>query len=251
MSALPLIMLHGFTGSGSSFDSVAPLLSGRTVLTPDLPGHGARGLPLGAGRSGFVAALDELAGFLERSGHARIDLFGYSMGARLALAFALRFPRRVRRLILESGSPGLRTRRQRLNRRRADERLALGLEREGVEAFTRRWEQMPLFDGLRALPAEEQVRLRARRTGHSTAGLAWALRSLGTGVQPSQWARLGQMQLPVLLLAGLRDEKFTRIARALADRLPDATLRLLPGVFHVPHLEAPRAWASEVRSFLE
>lgn len=251
MSKPPLLMLHGFTGSGASFESVAPLLPDRAVVTPDLPGHGdARPLPA-EGRAGFVAALNELAERIGRAGHAQVDLLGYSMGARLALAFALRFPDRVRRLVLESGSPGLRTRRQRLNRRRADEELACALEREGVEAFVRRWERLPLFAGLRDLPEASQVRLRSRRTGHSVAGLAWVLRSLGTGVQPSQWARLGQLQCPVLVLAGLRDEKFTRIARAMAERLPNATLRLLPGVSHVPHLEAPHAWASEVRSFLE
>ncbi|MEN9796565.1 MAG: hypothetical protein RL653_261 [Pseudomonadota bacterium] len=252
MSGLPLLMLHGFTGSGSSFQAVAPLLGDRTLITPDLPGHGAAGRQLPtAGRAGFFKALDELAALLERSGQGQVDLFGYSMGARLALAFALRFPGRVRRLVLESGSPGLRTRRQRLNRRRADERLARGIEREGVDAFIRRWEQLPLFAGLRALPAEAQAQLRDRRTGQSTDGLAWALRSLGTGVQPSQWARLGQVRPPVLVLAGLRDEKFTRLARAMADRLPDARLRLLPGAFHVPHLEVPQAWASEVRGFLD
>src|SRR5207253_1856901 len=75
------------------------------------------GLP-GQGRSppatGWDAALDELG---EGLGPGPFHLAGYSMGARLALAFAMRFPERVRSLALESGSPGLadlaeRTRRQ-------------------------------------------------------------------------------------------------------------------------------------------
>jgi 2-succinyl-6-hydroxy-2,4-cyclohexadiene-1-carboxylate synthase len=194
--------------------------------------------------------LDELAVSLDAEGLGFVDLHGYSMGDRLALAFALRFPGRVRRLVLESGSPGLGTRRQRLNRRAADERLARFVESRGVEVFASRWERLPLFEGLRALPEVGQAALQARRGSHSAEGLAWALRALGTGVQGSQWSRLEALSIPVLILTGSRDSKFTRIGRAMAARLSLARHVELPGVFHVPHLEAPAAWAREISSFL-
>jgi 2-succinyl-6-hydroxy-2,4-cyclohexadiene-1-carboxylate synthase len=119
-----------------------------------------------------------------------------------------------------------------------------------VEAFAARWERLPLFAGVRALPSQEQAVLRARRVAHTAEGLAWALRALGTGMQPSQWSRLGGLLVPVLLVTGSRDLKFTRIARAMAARLPSCQNVELPGVFHVPHLEAPAAWANAVSTFL-
>jgi 2-succinyl-6-hydroxy-2,4-cyclohexadiene-1-carboxylate synthase len=246
----PLVLLHGFTGRGDAFGPLAAHLPGRALVAPDLPGHG-RAPPLAAqGRAAFGQVLDVLAGTLDAQGLRQVDLHGYSMGARLALAFALRHPARVRRLVLESGSPGLRTRRQRLHRRAADERLAHLVQTLGVGPFVARWEALPLFAGLRALPEGAQSGLRARREGQSPEGLAWALRSLGTGVQPSQWERLARLPVPVLVISGGRDAKFTRIGRELAARIPEARAVVIPGAFHVPHLEAPGEWAREISRFL-
>ena len=93
-----------------------------------------------------------------RTGLERVDVAGYSLGARVALGLGLRAPERVGRLVLESGSPGLRRRRERGERRRDDAALAEVIERDGLEAFVRRWEALPLFDGLRRLPEELRTR---------------------------------------------------------------------------------------------
>lgn len=247
----PLLSLHGFTGTGEGAASLSAHLPGRELFAPDLPGHGSAP-PLGhEGPPGFSRTLDVLAATLDAHGLRAVDVLGYSMGARLALAFALRHPGRVRRLVLESGSPGLRTRRQRLNRRAADERLARFIETQGVAAFAARWEALPLFEGVRTLVSPEvQSSLRARRLAQSQQGLAWALRALGTGAQPSQWQRLGRLSVPVLVLAGGRDAKFTRLGHQLASLIPGACAAVLAGAFHVPHLEAPAQWAQEVSRFL-
>lgn len=247
----PLLSLHGFTGTGEGAAALAAHLPGRELWAPDLPGHG-NAPPLGVeGGRGFSRTLDVLAATLDAHGLQAVDLHGYSMGARLALAFALRHPGRVRRLVLESGSPGLRTRRQRLNRRAADERLARFIEARGVAAFVARWEALPLFAGVRNLvdPAVQSA-MRARRLAQSPQGLAWALRALGTGSQPSQWQRLGRLSVPVLVLVGGRDAKFARIGHRVAALVPGARTAVLPGAFHVPHLEAPTRWAGEVSKFL-
>ena len=175
---------------------------------------------------------------------------GYSLGARVALGLAAEAPGRLRRMVLESGSPGLRRRRDRGVRRLEDAALAARIESEGVERFIQTWEALPLFAGLRSLPAEVQAALRARRLAGDAEGLALSLRRLGLGAQPSYWSALPRIRTPALLLTGDRDEKFTRVARRMAAELPMVWGHVFPGVGHAPHLEVPEAWAREVVGFL-
>ncbi|MBI5546303.1 MAG: 2-succinyl-6-hydroxy-2,4-cyclohexadiene-1-carboxylate synthase [Deltaproteobacteria bacterium] len=251
---IPALLLHGFTGSRHSFDHLQPLLGDLLRATcVDLPGHGRTALPRTSGTDGtdgakgFLEIVEAIAGLLEEPG----VLLGYSQGARLALAVAARHPSRVRCLVLESVRPGLKRASERLERRKSDEALAKRLLRDGVPAFVDRWEQEPLFAGLRALPVEARVALRARRTAHTAEGLAGALRCMGQGMQPDLWPWLPELRVPTLLLTGQRDRRYTGIARRMAARLPRARQVSFSGTGHAPHLERPREYAAEVRAFLE
>ena len=244
----PLLLLHGFTGNRDAWSHLRPLLGGRfRVLAPDLPGHGES--PIGADTT-FKGTVDHLLALLDSQGLERVDVGGYSLGARVALGLCLRAPERVGRLVLESGNPGLRRRRDRGERRREDAALAEVIERDGLEAFVRRWEALSLFDGLRSLPVDVRVRLRERRLAHRPDALASSLRALSLGAQPSYWAQLWTVRAPTLLLTGERDEKFTAIARAMAAEIPLVWGHVFPGAGHAPHLESPEEWAREVGSFL-
>ena len=77
----------------------------------------------------------------------------------------------------------------------------------------------------------------------AAAGLAAALRGLGTGVMPSLWGRLGELAIPVELVVGERDEKFRAIAERMEAELTDARLHVVSGSGHAVHLEAPEAVA--------
>ena len=241
----PLALLHGFTGTAGSFDHLRGVLQERfRVTVPDLPGHG--GSPPA---TGWVEAIDALGAAL---GAGRFDLAGYSMGARLALAFALRFPERVRSLALESGSPGLADPAERARRRSEDRVWEELLLREGREGFVARWESHPTLSGLRDLPEPAAAALRKRRLESMPASLASALRHLGSSAQPPLWDELPGLQHPVLLLAGERDAKFSAIALRMAELLPRARVVLVPGSGHSPHLETPARFAAElIRFFTE
>jgi 2-succinyl-6-hydroxy-2,4-cyclohexadiene-1-carboxylate synthase len=244
----PLLLIHGFTGNRDAWSHLRPLLGERyRVLAPDLPGHGES--PISADTT-FHGAVDQLLALLDATGLERVDVAGYSLGARVGLALALRAPHRVSRLVLESGSPGLRQRRERGERRRDDAALAEVIERDGLEAFVRHWEALPLFDGLRKLPEPLKAELHERRLAHRPEALAGSLRALSLGAQPSYWARLWTVRTPTLLLTGGRDEKFTGTARAMAAEMPLVWGHVFPGAGHAPHLESPEEWAQEVSSFL-
>lgn len=248
----PLLLLHGFTGNRASFDHLRPLL-GKAVraIAVDLPGHGDSPLPERKGREGFLETVDELVRQLDRLKLGAVDVLGYSQGARVALALASRAPEKVRRLVLESGSPGLHRRRHRRARRISDGELAGFIRREGVDAFVDRWEALPLFAGLRRLPLELQQALRARRRSCTVEGLVGALECLGTGAQPDYWPVLHRLRRPTLLLTGALDVKFTRIARRMSGELPVVWGHAFAGCGHAPHLEVPQEYANEVLSFLQ
>jgi 2-succinyl-6-hydroxy-2,4-cyclohexadiene-1-carboxylate synthase len=168
-------------------------------------------------------------------------LAGYSMGGRIALALALAAPSRVSRLTLIGASPGIADRGERRARRAADEALADRIEGEGIEAFVFSWSSSPLFAGQ---PPAVAAAARAMRLSQSPAGLAAALRGLGTGVMAPLWDRLPSLSMPVDLVVGARDAKFRAIAEQMAAAVPQARLHVVAGAGHAVQLEAPRAMAA-------
>jgi 2-succinyl-6-hydroxy-2,4-cyclohexadiene-1-carboxylate synthase len=246
--AEPLVLLHGFSGSRRTWEGLAAALApARRVIAPDLPGHGeSRGSDL-LSLDGTAALLLEA---LDRIGVGRFALAGYSMGGRLALRLALEMPERVTRLVLESASPGIEDAVERSRRRAADEALARSIEEEGVAAFVARWEALPLFATQARLPSGRRDALRAIRLAQRAEGLAASLRHAGVGTQPWLGARLGELAMPVLLVAGEEDAKFTALARAMATAIRDVRVAILPGAGHAPHLERPAAFRGALRSFL-
>jgi 2-succinyl-6-hydroxy-2,4-cyclohexadiene-1-carboxylate synthase len=226
-----LLLLHGFSGTHRAYDAVIAGLPAERYrpLAPDLPGHGASG---GRRPIDLATCLADLAALAP----ARFVLCGYSLGGRVALHLALAHPDRVARLVLVSTTAGIEDPAARALRRRDDEALADRIEREPVAAFVRRWRAQALFaaepDAVRAAASADQLR-------NTTTGLAAALRGLGTGTMEPVWDRLDELRMPATVLAGERDEKFVSLGRRLAERLPAATIEIVPGVGHGILREAP------------
>jgi 2-succinyl-6-hydroxy-2,4-cyclohexadiene-1-carboxylate synthase len=234
-----LVLLHGFTQTGRSWQPVLHALAARyRAVAPDLPGHGG----FAARRPASFAACDA---YLRELARDPITLAGYSMGGRIALhAAAGALGVRVRRLVLIGASPGLADPAERAARAADDAALADRIEAIGLEAFVREWGAQPLFAGMPRGIADVAAADRMRNTAP---GLAAALRGLGTGAMPSLWYRLGELALPVDLVVGERDAKFRGIAERMAAVLPDARLHVVPGAGHAVHLEAPEAVADVLR----
>jgi 2-succinyl-6-hydroxy-2,4-cyclohexadiene-1-carboxylate synthase len=247
----PLLLLHGFTGSGSSWNGVAARLEKQCrLIRVDLLGHGRSAEPADAGRYRIEAAAADLETILQQAAAVPADVVGYSMGGRLALYLAITRPVLVRSLILESASPGLATAAEREARRRQDEALARRIEQEGIEAFVQKWEQIPLFATQKKLSPVIRDALRRQRLANRAQGLANSLRGMGAGSQPSLWPRLPELSMPVLLLAGEWDEKFAGINREMAAAVAQADLLIMPGAGHTIHLEQPQLFTEAIVNFL-
>lgn len=237
MAPETIVLLHGFTQTGASWQPAIAALGERyRALAPDIRGHGAAAAARPVSFAAVQADVLALA-------PPRFALAGYSMGGRIALAIALSDAgrERVSRLVLVGASPGLRAPEERRTRREADAALADRIVREGIDAFAASWSALPLFAG--QPPAVAQA-AHAARLAQDPAGLAAALRGLGTGAMEPLWERLEELRIPVALVVGERDAKFRAIAERMAQRLPRASLHVVPGAGHAVQLEAPAAVAA-------
>jgi len=170
---------------------------------------------------------------------------GYSQGGRLCLQLALDRPDVVQRLVLVSASPGIADDGTRAARRVADDALAREIQRDGVDAFLDRWLAQPMFATL----APELAGLDVRRSSNTVEGLTHQLRVLGQGSQPSNWERLTELTMPVLLIVGERDDKYVEIGRAMQRAIPQARLEVVADAGHACHLEQPGVVHQLLRSF--
>lgn len=238
--ALPLVLLHGLLGSPAVFHGlVARSNHPGEMLALELPGHGVPPRPM---PSSFEHCVDELS--RELPPHS--VLVGYSLGGRIALGIAARHPRLVHGVVAVGAHPGIscdRERRERLAWELAQREL---LAREGLVAFVRQWEELPLFASQRSLDRERLAAQRATRLGHDPRGIAAALAVLGTGSMPSLLQGLGAGRVPVLMLAGAGDPRFVALAREAQRVAPNVLARVLDGSGHNVVLEAPEALARVV-----
>jgi 2-succinyl-6-hydroxy-2,4-cyclohexadiene-1-carboxylate synthase len=234
---MPIVLLHGFTLTGRSWEPVLERLEGADAVAPDLRGHGDA-------RDRRPIDFASVSADVAAAAPAGATLCGYSLGGRVALRAALDHPGRFGRLVLIGASPGIADAGERERRRRADNALADRAEGMTMEAFARKWERLELFA---TQPPDVSARARADRLRNDPRALAEALRGLGSGVMVPLWDRLGELDVPVTLVVGERDHKFVATARAMAERIADAELVVVDGVGHAVALERPEAVAALLR----
>ena len=195
--------------------------------------------PASPAQNSFEAEVDRLAAWLASRTNEPVALAGYSLGGRLALGLLARHPERFCGAVLVGCHAGLRDAAARAERRAADEALADSLEREGIEAFVDRWQELPLFASQKRLPESLQAAQRARRLAHDPSGLAASLRRVGAGAMPNLWDRLASIEVPIALVVGELDTKFRALGETMAQSWPAASLEIVPGAGHNVVLEAP------------
>lgn len=240
-----IVFLHGFTGSWRSWESVIKLLPiDINYISIDLMGHGSTEVSSNPERYQMKEQILDLEEFFSEVQLARFSLVGYSMGGRIALAYALGHPQQVKNLVLESASPGLKSIEEQQLRRQADDHLADRIEQDGLESFLDFWENISLFESQKSLSNVKQQEIRSERLAQSAVGLANSLRGMGTGQQRSYWSKLGELEIPVYLVTGEYDSKFTEIADEMVKKLKDGSHLQVSSVGHAIHVENPVQFAT-------
>jgi 2-succinyl-6-hydroxy-2,4-cyclohexadiene-1-carboxylate synthase len=232
-----LVLVHGFSQNRNCWGPMATdLAADHEVVRVDAPGHGRS--------SEFYAGLRTGARLIADQG-GEATYIGYSMGARFVLHLALANAELVRNLVLIGGTGGIDDATTRAERKRNDDAMADRLERDGLEPFLDAWLAQPLFAGL-----SEAMQFREARKENTVDGLAESLRQAGTGSQEPLWGRLHRLDMPVLVVAGARDDKFSAEGQRLVESIgSNATLSLIDGAGHAAHLEQPELFLSTLRAW--
>ena len=247
-SGPPVVLLHGFTGDGTTMDGLAQRLEADAeVVVPDLVGHGRSCSPPNEADYSVDAMTAHIAAIGGVSESGSFHLVGYSMGGRVALTLACRHPELLRSLTLIGASAGLASEAEQAARQQSDNALATSIEHDGLETFVDRWMANPLFVTQARLGDDFLAASRAQRLRNSAAGLARSLRAAGSGVMGPLHDDLGSCTVPTVFVVGAEDPKFTWIAVELAARMPTADISVIDNAGHAAHLEQPDAVTAIIR----
>jgi 2-succinyl-6-hydroxy-2,4-cyclohexadiene-1-carboxylate synthase len=247
----PVVFLHGFMGAGADWLQIAEVWANQFFcIMPDLPGHGNyTHLPISQPLD-FDFVVKDLELFLKQLKLDRVSLVGYSLGGRIALYAAMKFPEKISALVLESCHAGLADEQTRRDRAEADDKRAETLLVQGIETFVDQWYELDLFGTLKSQPPL-LAEIKEKRKKNDPGWMAKIIKELSPGRQPPLWEKLGSLPLPVLLIAGGLDSKYTELAIRMGRQLPNAMVEIIPNVGHNVHLENPGRFGEVVTVFLQ
>lgn len=251
VSKKTLLFLHGFTGSANDWNDIAQKIDKRfNKLALDLIGHGKSSSPSSVNYYMPDSVISQIEKVISDLSLKEIILCGYSMGGRVALNFTLTKPELVKGLILESASAGLKNGKERDTRKKSDDDLASFIENNTLEEFATQWLDQELFGTLRRFSNDKIKRMKEERAKNSKIGLANFLRGFGTGMMPYLGSELVKLKIPVFLITGALDDKFTQLNQNLKKSFPSAKHKILTTAGHNTHLEEPKKFIEAVNSFL-
>jgi len=249
---VPVMVLHGFTGSAQAMEPLTGWLAARLqarLICPDLVGHGLSEAPEDLTLYTVEAMVKQITDLADTLECETFHLVGYSMGGRVALTLGCTEVSRLRSLTLIGASSGIADTDQRIKRQQADTQRAQRLLGD-FEAFVDEWMAQPLFASQAALGEEHCREARQQRLASKPEGLARSLIAAGTGAMVPLDEQLGRCEVPTLLVVGVHDTKFCAIAEQLEAGLSQAQITRIASAGHAAHLEQPDTTATVIERFI-
>jgi pimeloyl-ACP methyl ester esterase len=246
----PLVMLHGWSGSGGVWRFQQEMAAGCRLILPDLRGHGRSTAPPG----GYLLAdlADDIVSLFEQLVLTDAVLFGWSLGSQVALAAFPKLKERLAGLVLVGATP----------RFTATAGYPYGLPATALRGMGLRLSKTfnrtmgEFFRGMFAegeLSHEQEERINREITlegGLPEPAVAHATLDILASTDIRE--KLPAIDRPVLLIHGSADTICPpSVARYLAERLPDARLVMLDGAGHAPFLSRPDEFNAILRKFLQ
>jgi pimeloyl-ACP methyl ester carboxylesterase len=219
----PVIMLHGGLANANYWGLQVPALATHyQVIVMDSRGHGRStrdSLPYG-----YDLMADDVVGLMDFLRIQKAAVVGWSDGGIIGLDIAMRYPQRVKRLLVFAANTD-----------------PSGLIQGG--------EKTPTFAAYLARTSEEYVRLSPTPTQYSA--FSDAINQMWDKLPNFTATQLATIRIPVWVVDGDHDEIIQRQhTQAIAAAIPGATLRFQPNVSHFAFLQNPTQFTEDIRHFL-
>jgi pimeloyl-ACP methyl ester carboxylesterase len=227
---------------------VAPLVAaGARVVLWDYLGHGRSDAPADPDAYHIDRVIDDLVRVLDAAvGSEPAVVGGLSFGGLLSLHLALAHPSRARALLLVDTGPGFKNPDAQAGWEARVEKIASAAERRGMTEYAARATAQLVGQRPDAPAARAAHAAVAAQTPHGIANFARRVAGPASPVID----RLGEIDLPALVIVGEKDDAYLRAAEVLEARLPRAERRTIAGAGHIVNLDAPEAFEAEVKAFL-
>ena len=241
----PTLFLHGFTGTGDSWKEIVSKLD-RFCIAPDIVGHGKSSFNDIDSDYTIDDWCDDLSQILDSLKVDRLNICGYSMGGRLAISFASKYPDRIERLILESTSLGIKDNNAKKERYQEDLKLCKLIESD-YSKFIRGWESSPLFLNQEERNKPAFLKQRKERLSHSPTQLSKALEVFSQGKIKSYEKEFSKFNFPILIINGSDDLKYTLAGEKMSEINKQATQDVVDNTNHNVHLESIDAFIGLIK----
>lgn len=234
-------------GSGEVFTGLIEALSAFcNPITIDLKGHGkttAKPIP-----KEFETAeqVRELRSVIDRLQLPEFFLYGYSMGGRLALQYALEYPTSINGLVLESTHCGISDPKTQKTRIDADEKRAQKIEHD-FEDFLSSWTSLSLFQGNADSTSDYPIIMKQQ----DPSLMATSLRGFGAGIMPAVRDQLSTLHFPVGLIAGKKDQKYVEKMSEMAQLCQHSELETIDNAAHRVHVDQPEKLTQFLKHFIQ
>jgi len=227
-----LLLTHGFTATSRMWQNQIDALSqNHQLIIWDIRGHGESALPLDAGLYSADLTVDDMRALLDQVGAERAILGGHSLGGYMSLRFFMRYPERVRALLLFNTGPGFKQDEARDKWNANVNRLADKLQDRGLDALGR---------GAEALGNNHK----------SIESLALAGRGITTQQTADVIESLPTIDVPSLVLVGENDKAFLNAASYMSERIKGANSVTLQDAGHAANIDQPAAFNEATLAFL-
>ena len=244
----PIICLHGFSENISTWKFIQ--LQGYQLILIDLIGHGKSDKPKHRKYYSLKAMIRHLNKLISKLGLKRYSMLGYSMGGRIALAYALTYPNAIDKLILESASYGEDGVLNRLKRRRYDSVLAKQIEKNGIEWFTQYWSDLSIFKSQRRLSKAIIKEIGERRLLNKAHVLSNTLKGTGQGKFPCLKNKVVKLSMPILFISGEYDKKYEVVGKNFEKLNSRVKHVVINGCGHNTHIEDTNIFTKVLNDFL-
>ncbi|MBK8987090.1 MAG: alpha/beta hydrolase [Chloroflexi bacterium] len=247
---VPILLVHGWGGSGSYWQLTAQALGKSTqVIVPDLLGTG-RSQPVRKAQNMFDQ-VESLAFILDHFKIDRVQLVGHSMGSAMALLLTEAYPERIDRLILTSLCFFMtETEAQIFKAAMFMFRFAFGFRHTRLAA-------LPMFSKMMArryfyrVPKDNKL-VQQGFVDFMELDAATAIACANNATSPAIEAAGAKIQIPTLLIP-CRQDQVMPVANVgyTASIIPNCQIRWIDKCGHLPMVEKPQEYHTIVRDFLQ